>query len=875
VLFQDVFSDIIITIMSGKYYSKSISTVLDALKVKQKKGLTGAQATARLARDGPNSLQQSEGINPLKLLIGQFKDVLVLILLAAAAISFAISILDDHSLVEPLLIFGIVIAIAIIGFFNELKAEKTVESLRNLLSDTATVRRNGKVAEVEVSELVAGDIVLLSEGTKISADMRILNAKRLMVNESSLTGESVPVEKITTVLKGDRALGDQRNMAFSGTFVASGSAECVVTGTGSNSEIGRIAQLVDEVDESQTPLQRKLDELGRRIGLVVLLLCVAVFVIIYLFNDDIADESTLQRLLLAFTAAVALAVAAIPEGLAFVVRIALAIGARVMASQKALVRKLSAVEALGSTDVICTDKTGTLTKGEMVAVKLWTAAGTANLDSRSDAITSGNLQKLLNTASYASDAHFDDSKSRYVGDPTEIAMVQAADELISSRKKLKRVDEVPFSSSRKMMSTVLKDDGGYLVASKGAVDVLLGKCTYYVDEKGRKKKLDGAAKKRISAAQKRFGGQALRVLGVATKSSSKKITDTAIEKELTFIGMICLFDPPRQEVREVMDRVQQEAGMRVIMITGDHIDTASAVAKEIGIDGDALSGVQIDAMTDAAFRRAVKKTSVFARVNPEHKLRIVQALQAHGLQVAMTGDGVNDAPAIKAADIGIAMGVTGTDAAKESADLILLDDRFVTIISAIKSGRGIYDNVRKFVNYLLSANIAEVISVLGGILLFNSLILTASQLLFINIVTDGLPAIALGSDPAEKDIMSSSPKRFKKAIITKKLWSEMLLYGAIMSAIILAHYYYIDSSEGDQDRAISVAFASMVVYELVRLIGIRSNYHISWRSNPWLLISMAGSMAILLVVLYVEPVANVFGVTGLGLIDWLILAAGS
>lgn len=921
-------------------YRADAQQVADELDVWPAKGLTDEEVKQRHEKYGYNQLEAKKKISPLKIFISQFKDVLVIILMISAVVSLGVSqfatethtltgaekqeyyqercneegapsinagisvncsyaqspeqapdpqLTEKESPTEGLLILAIVFAIAAVGFFNEYKAEKTVEALKKLVSQKARVRRNGKVLEVNASELVPGDIVLLEEGQKVPADVRLAEVKSLRVDEASLTGESQPVSKHEEALSDDASLGDQNNMAFSGTFVTSGTGESIVVATGNDTEIGKIADMVNDVESEQTPMQRKLDQLGRQLGIGIIIISIVVFVVIFFFNRENADAEFLQRLIFAFTAAVALAVAAIPEGLAFVVRISLALGARRMATKNALVRKLSAVEALGSTDVICSDKTGTLTRGEMTVRKIWTdqkqysvsgsgydVDGKFSLEDK-EVKDLKKLTPILRVGLLCNNAQV--TKKKVLGDPTEAALLVSAHKAGMGDKELKRatrIDEMPFTSDRKRMSTVHKIPQGFFVATKGAPEVVLDHCSY-IFLGGKKVKLTKKHKEEILQANQNMAKDALRVLGFAFKQSrTRPKNEKEAEKDLVFIGLQGMMDPPRTEVMEVIHRVTAEAGMRVIMITGDHSETAAAVASEIGIDGDTITGVELDKLSQKEFEKRVEEISVYARVNPEHKIRIVQALKKHGHQVAMTGDGVNDAPAIKAADIGIAMGVTGTDASKEASDMILLDDQFLTIIKAIEEGRGIFDNVRKFVNYLLSANIAEVITILFGVLIFQDLVLTAAQLLFINIVTDGLPAIALGSDPAEKGIMRFKPHRFQGTIIDKRVWTEMFIFGVLMSVALLIHYGFIfDGSDGSGALAKSVAFAAMVVYEMVRLIDIRTDYHIKWFSNPWLSVAIAGSFALLGLVLYVGPIASVFELQAVALMDWAIIGGVS
>ncbi len=865
----------------SRWYELSPKAVVKKLDVDESKGLSVSEAGNRLKKYGKNELHGSKRINPFQLFINQFKDALVIVLIVAAVVSFGVAFLEEGgSVKESLLIIAIVVAIALVGFFNEYKAEKTVEALKQLVGFKARVRRGGETVEIEAIDVVPGDIVLLEAGQKIPADVRIIEATELKANESSLTGESLPVSKNAAVYRGNLALGDQKSMLFAGTFLTSGTGIGVVVTTAQQTEIGKIAQLVNDVETEATPMQQKLDDLGKKLGYVIAAICAAVFVIIFFFVKE-EGQSTLHHLIFAFTAAVALAVAAIPEGLAFVVRISLALGARRMAGKNALVRKLSAVEALGSTDVICSDKTGTLTKGEMTVRNAWVNETLVDVTGEGYETTGTfdkkpkHLEQLLFIGALCNNSSLHDGA--VIGDPTEGALIVSAaknGQLVSKlNATYSRVKEVPFSSERKMMSVVVKGKDAYTVATKGALESVLAVCTSYVGRDGKSHALTDSVKKSIKTQNLEYASQSLRVLAFAFKDS-KTEPKGKVESGLTFVGLQAMMDPPRKEVIEVIHRVQAEAGMRVVMITGDYVETAKAIAKEIGLKGEAISGPELDLLTQAQFEDKVEEISVYARVNPEHKIRIVQALKKHGHQVAMTGDGVNDAPAIKAADIGIAMGITGTDVAKEAADLILLDDQFLTIVNAIEEGRGIFDNVRKFVNFLISCNIAEVIAVVLGILIFNDLILTAAQLLFINIVTDGLPAVALGSDPSQSNILSSKPKRFQEAIITSRVWAEIIIFGSLMSMLLIGQFWY-NSTRESHFAAVSAAFATMVVYELVRLIDIRTDYKIKWLANPWLTVALVSSFALQIAVLYLPGLAKYFDVGPLEAHDWVIMAAGS
>ncbi|MCA9349044.1 cation-translocating P-type ATPase [Candidatus Saccharibacteria bacterium] len=967
-------------------YQLSSTETVDSFNSSVKTGLSQADVLERRATYGLNSLATKKSINPAVLFINQFKDVLVIILLVSAIISWAVSLISvsgtsqtysqefiDRSMAcindpispsdgassscnlasklaekeaitipesskcqtkeldqqftvawgggtacnlyvmlgmpklpvsdssqllktnnegsrEAILIFVIVFAIAIIGFLNEYRAEKTVEALKKLVGSKAQVRRAGQIFEIDAIELVPGDVVVLDEGSKVPADLRLISVSNLYANEASLTGESVPVSKNTLAQKGDKPLGDQKCMAFAGTFITQGRAEGIVTATGQATEIGKIAKLVNEVEEEATPMQRKLDDLGKKLGIFILLICAGVFAIIFLFVDSQTGQSLLERSIFAFTAAVALAVAAIPEGLAFVVRISLALGARRMATKQALVRKLSAVEALGSTDIICSDKTGTLTRGEMTVRAIHIDGKTYSLTGSgyetTGKLTIGKKQVKPNEAIFAlmrigvlcNNAQL--QHNQILGDPTEAALLVSAAKLgmqdADIRSVWGRETEIPFTSLRKMMSVVTKNpSGGYSIATKGATEKVLALCSHYLTSSGQQKPLNPNIRQQILDENHRLSSQALRVLAFASDNHANQPTsNTQIESNLTFVGLQAMMDPPRSEVIDVIHRVQTESGIRVIMITGDYIDTATAIAEEIGLHGKAISGAELDSLSQAEFEAIVEDVSVYARVDPEHKIRIVQALKKHGHQVAMTGDGVNDAPAIKAADIGIAMGIAGTDASKEAADLILLDDQFLTIISAIEEGRGIFDNVRKFVNFLISCNIAEVLAVTFGILFFDNLILTAAQLLFINIVTDGLPAVALGSDPAQKDSLRQKPTYYQQPILNRRTWVEIFVFGGLMTTALLFQFWYNLHHESIL-AAVSAGFTAMVVYELVRLIDIRTDYNIRWFSNPWLSVAIASSFVLQFAVLYIPKMASYFEVGPLSRHDWLFMVTGS
>ncbi len=810
----------------------------------------------------------------------QFKNTLTLILIGSALVIVFIYYFggkDPSDLIEAGLILAIVLMITVLGFFQEFKAERAIESLKKLLAYNAKIRRDGKEATVPVSSLVPGDIILLEEGVKVPADIRLLEVISLQVNESSLTGESTSVNKQVEALSDTKQLADQKNMLFAGTAITSGRGTGMVITTGDATEIGKIAKDVANTQDEPTPIQKRLDQIGKSIGYIILGVCAVVFVFIMFFAKDFTHLPLLQRIIQSFIASVALAVAAIPEGLPAVVTISLALGTQRMLKKNALVRKLNSVETLGSTDVICSDKTGTLTKGEMTVRKIFmdnqiyevTGVGyetTGEFHNDSKKIEGATFTRLLavglacNNASVSNDG-------KVKGDPTEAALIVSAKKARLADVVGKRMLEIPFSSERKRMTVVVKQKEGYVVYSKGAPEVLLAYCGVSDKEK-----------KQIMAATHDFSTQALRTLGFATKLISEKEflaqkgKVEKLESGLTFVGIQGMIDPPRLEVKPLIIACQ-ESGIQVNMITGDHIDTARAVAHEIGIMGDALTGDELDRMSDAAFAQAVTTVRIYARVNPNTKMRIVEALQKKGHIVAMTGDGVNDAPALKKADIGIAMGITGTDVAKEASDMVLLDDKFSTIIAAIEEGRGIFHNIRKFVVYLLSCNIAEVLVVFFGVVVLQDLVLTATILLWINVVTDGLPAIALGLDRAEKGILKYNPRVFQSALINRRLWIEMFISGVLLAAMVLL-VYLLTKSAGIA-VAQGAAFTSIVVFEFVNLYIIRSNYAIPFFSNKWLLISIIVTLALQVLIVYQPLLAGIFAIQVFTPVIWIFIVVAS
>lgn len=858
-------------------YSQEINSVLSSLATSEA-GLTETEAQKRLAQNGSNKITTKSQVSWWKIFLAQFKNSLILILIGAAILIFFVYVFggqDPSDLVEGGLILGIILLITFLGFYQEFKAEKAIEALKKLLAFKAKVIRNGVTKEIAVEDLVTGDIVILEEGEKVPADLRLLEVFNLSTLEASLTGESTPVHKIKTALAGNLQIADQRNMVFSSTVIAQGRGQGVVVATGDLTEIGKIATSMAEIKEEPTPIQKRLDQIGRLLGFGVLVIASIVFIFIVFFATESYQLPLFERILKAFIAAIALAVAAIPEGLPAVVTIALALGTKRMLKRNVLVRKLNSIETLGSTDVICSDKTGTLTKGEMTVTsiyfddKLISISGTGYekngvFTEQDQPYDAARLALLLECGYQCNNAQLDDN--RPLGDPTEIAL------LISSAKSQltfsgKRVEEIPFSSERKMMTVAVEKGGEKLVFSKGAPEILLGHCNRII-KNGQVTLLTLQDKEKLLKVTQDLSSLALRTLAFAYKKEDQK----GLEEDLIFIGLQGMYDPPREEVKPLITQCKS-SGIRVIMITGDHPSTARAVASQIGLVGGSLSGAEIESFSQEDFEAKVKEVNVYARVTPSIKLKIVTALKKQGHIVAMTGDGVNDAPALKKADIGIAMGIAGTDVAKEASDMVLLDDQFGTIVAAIEEGRGIFDNIRKFVNYLLSSNIGEILVVFLALVFFQHLPLTAIMLLWINIITDGLPAIALGMDPAEKGIMKHPPSRFQEQIVTKRLWVEMVIFGLLLAGAVLV-IYALNLPEG-LEEARAAAFVALVVFELVRLLIIRLDYHTPLLANKKLLLAVAVSLLLQIAIVYTPFLAALFEIKHFAWHNWLLIILSS
>ena len=849
-----------------KPHLKSTETVLSDLKTDLSKGLSSTEAQKRIDEYGANVLKEKKKKSLFIKFLEQFKDAMIIILLVAAAVSFVIAITEGvkhgtwGELFEPILILLIVVLNAVMGVVQESKAEKALDALKNMSAPHARVIRDGVEKIINADQLVPGDIILLEAGDFVPADARLIKSTSLKSEESALTGESVPSEKdALAVVKENAPIGDRTNMVFSGCSITYGTAIAVVTATGMNTEMGKIANLLSGESESQTPLQKKLAKLGKYLGFLALGACAVIFVV-----GIIADMPVLEI----FMTSVSLAVSAIPEGLPAIVTIVLAIGVQRMVKKNAIIRRLPAVETLGSASIICSDKTGTLTMNRMTLVKAYVDGfdGLEEInDNNSDAV-----KKLLTYGTLCSDGSvvFEDGKETHIGDPTETAIVLAVHKNGLEKDALNnaypRLGGIPFDSDRKLMSTINSIDGKTVVIVKGAVDMMEKRCV----------KGDFEKAKRINDE---MSSNALRVLAVGYKVIDEIPSELAsedLENNLTFLGLVGMIDPPRPEAKEAV-RICREAGIKPVMITGDHVVTASAIARELGIlvDGDkAITGSELDLMSDEELDAQVEFISVYARVSPENKIRIVKAWQKKGQVVSMTGDGVNDAPALKAADIGCAMGITGTDVAKGAADMTLTDDNFATIVDAVKEGRGIYDNIKKVVGFLLGTNIGEVILVFLAMIIWQQTPLLSMQLLWINLVTDSLPAIALGMEPVEKDVMKKKPKPKNEGLFAHGYGVQIVLQGFMFGLLSLGAFK-LGEHLGGIDTARTLAFMVLAISQVVQAFNMRSGhslFKIGPFTNKKLNLAVLGSLALVAFVLFVPGVQGAFGLVYLNWQTYLI-----
>ena len=811
-------------------------------------GLNDEEILKRRTKYGKNELENNKKEGIIIKFLKQFNDFMIIILIIASIVSAGISWYQgENDYIDSIIIIAIVVLNAIMGVLQEAKAEKSIESLKKMTPQMSKVIRNGKEIEIHSEELVIGDIVILEAGNSVPADCRIIESFNLKVEESSLTGETEAVEKDGNVIcKKGIPLGDIVNMTFMGSTVVNGHARVVVTDIGMNTRVGKIANMIIENESPETPIQKKLNQVGKILGVICLIICLVIFLI------GIIKKIPPMEM---FMTSVGLAVAAIPEGLPAIVTIMLSIGVTKMSKRNSIIRKLPAVETLGSSNVICSDKTGTLTQNKMKVVEIKSEKP--------------NLAMELATMCTDSKIETNSNKIDIVGEPTEIAIVEIAYKNKLNKNELyklmPRVNEIPFDSNRKMMTTIHKlQNGKYRVITKGAPDVLLNKCI-------------GINKERILKENEKMANKALRVIAVAYKeveSLPNKIDSINIEKNLTFVGLIGMIDPPREGVKEAVETCKK-AGIKTVMITGDHIATAKAIAEKIGIlskNDKALTGAELDKIDQETFEKEVKNYTVFARVTPEHKVRIVKAWQKNGAVVAMTGDGVNDSPALKSADIGIAMGKGGTDVAKNASDMILVDDNFVTIVDAVKQGRNIYDNIRKAIHFLIATNIGEIVTIFMGLVLGLKSPLLAIQLLWINLVTDSLPAIAIGLEPPEKDIMERKPVDSKKGIFADGLWNKIIVEGVMIGMLTLIAF-----SIGNKYYGIEVgrtmAFISMGLLELVHSFNIKSEKSIlkvGILENKFLIGSFILGIFVQTIVILIPTLANIFDVVNLTSTQWLI-----
>jgi Ca2+-transporting ATPase len=891
--------------MSKPWHSKTIKDTFTELGVSEA-GLDPKEAQRRLAEYGPNELQKEKRASPIKMFLEQFKDILIIILLIATGLSLAIG-----EIVDAIVIVAIVIATAVLGFTQEYRSEKAVEALKRMIAPTATVLRAGKEEKIPASQIVPGDIILLYAGDKVPADARVVKSFNLKIDEAPLTGESSPVDKDIDVCDEEIPLNDRQNMVFTGTIVVYGRGETIATSTGMNTEFGKIAKMVQTSFEEQTPLEKRTQSIGKWIGILSVVICLAVGGI-----GIVEGRNFLDMVLWG----ISLAVAAVPEALPAIVTGALAVGMYRMAKVNTIVKKLPAVETLGSTSVICSDKTGTMTKGEMTVQRIYVGdevlkvtgigyapEGNFLCEDQKVDLTDGKLRMLLTAATLCNDAKLekDTSTERWIikGDPTEGALIVAAAKIGLWKEELEkqqpRIDELPFSSERKRMTTIHEISGKTKIAYvKGAPEIILDKCTKFLAN-GKVNKLTADNRTRILKVNEAMAKQALRNLGFAYRELPQTIgaCDESIEKELVFLGIIGMIDPPREEVKAAIETCRK-AGIHVVMVTGDHKLTAVAVAKELNLlgendeEGTVLTGEELERLSDEQLNAIVQKVVIYARVSPEHKMRIVKAWKAQGHVVAMTGDGVNDAPALKMSDIGVSMGITGTEVTKEASDMVLTDDNFASIVKAVREGREIYDNIKKYLTYLMRCNIMEILVMFvavvsvpylariyapnadTAVISSATIALTAAQLLWVNLTTDGLPAIALGVDPGDPDIMERKPRDPNESVFTRDVKAYLTLAPMLMSALLLFGYFFYRpwESAAQLTEARTQLLTAMILMELANAISARSLKYPVWKvglfKNKLLWYAVGSSFLLQLFVLYTPGINSAFDVTAPEPLDW-------
>lgn len=874
------------TLKSTIWHSLTSAEAMELLEV-GKKGLSNSEAKERLEKFGPNELKAEEKTPAWKLLVEQFTSLLIIILVIASSISWAMG-----DVLEAVAIIVIVILAGLMGFIQEYQAGKAIESLRKMAAPTALAIRGGEEVHINASELVPGDIIVIKAGDKIPADARLIEAMNLKVEEAALTGESLAVEKILDAIKiKEITLGDRKNLIFMGTAVSYGRGKAVVTGTGMATEFGKIADMLQSAEARKTPLQENLDQVGKRIGVFAIILAAIMSIV------GVLQGYTIIKM---FTWGVAIAVAVIPEALPAVVTISLALGVRRMVKRRALIRKLPAVETLGATNIICSDKTGTLTQDEMTIRKIFAGdkiytvegvgynpQGQFTHDGISVKVEEGSdLYTLLQNSTLCNDTSLKESDGTWdiVGDPTEGAFVVAAakagiyKDIVSA--EFPRVNEIPFSSETKRMTTLHQSVNGFFAVSKGAVEVILDSCTHYLKD-GKEIELTETDRKRILKIATELGEMALRVLAVSMKKvESKDVAMESTEKGMTFLGLAGMFDPPRPEVKQSIQTCF-DAGIKPIMITGDHKITAVAVAKELGIvqKGGALAGVELEVMTNEEFEAAVDKTEVYARISPAHKLKIVEALMKKGNIVAMTGDGVNDAPSLKKADIGVAMGITGTDVSKEAADMILTDDNFASIVNAVEEGRSIFENIRKYLVFLLSGNMGTVFALIFALVAKLPIPLSAVQILFINFIMDGLMAIALGVEPPEPGIMHKKPRNVKEGILNRDTIKYIGFVGLLIAIVTCSVYVWAYQSNFPEKEQVTMFFLTLIFARLFNAFNCRSLdqsvFQMKFFANKALLVAGMLSLLMSLAVIYIEPLRIPFHTSLLTPQEWVGLLVSS
>lgn len=848
------------------WYTLSTKEIEKQMQTNIEFGLNEKQVEDKQNKFGLNKLEEKKKESIVIKFIKQFNDFMIIILIIASIISAVVARLEgSNDYFDSIIIIAIVVFNAIMGLVQEAKAEKSLEALKKMTAPTCRVKRNGKISTIKSEQIVPGDIVLLEAGNYVPADCRLISSSNLKIEESSLTGETVPVLKeANSILKEKTALGDMVNMAFSTTIVVNGHGEAIVTDIGMNTKVGKIAKMIITNEAPETPIQKKLEEVGKSLGIACLGICLLIFVIGLLKKIEPIEM---------FMTSVGLAVAAIPEGLPAIVTIMLSIGVTKMAKKNSIIRKLPAVETLGSSSVICSDKTGTLTQNKMQVTKIANINGETN--------DKEYIKWLMGMATMCTDVEIskENGKMELTGEPTEKAIVSKALDEGQNKNELynvmKRVKDIPFDSSRKMMTTIHKMPNGYRVITKGAPDVLLKRCNKVYDN-GNVTTLDYSKTKLIENQNNKMADEALRVLAIAyldIPNLPSKIDTETVEKNLIFIGLIGMIDPPREGVKEAVATCKK-AGIKTVMITGDHIITAKAIAKDLGIlrgSDLAVTGEELDKIPQSILQKNIMNYSVFARVTPEHKVRIVKAYQSTGAVVAMTGDGVNDAPALKNADIGIAMGKNGTDVAKNAADMVLTDDNFVTIVEAVKQGRNIFDNIKKAVHFLIATNIGEIVTIFLGLVLGLKSPLLAIQLLWINLVTDSLPAIALGLEKPEADIMDKKPRDSKKGIFADGLWQRIITEGTMLGILTLVAFsvgnYLYDIEVGR-----TMAFVSLGLLELVHSFNIKSEesiFKVGLFENKYLMGAFILGVILQIVVVVIPSVAEVFKLVPLTQVQWM------